>query len=338
MANFTPSNLLAAQVLLADKYKAPEMRMKVTPVLNLGLQNQNILIPSAQTIKTRDDRAVYAFLLNRTSRAATSTRAAAHTGNRGDSTSQTLTWATYADKFSISVKQLDNNIFDFNQTFAQQIENAMKNIIVSAESYAVGLLQTNRTVINAATAGGSFNATNYAFEIAGGTQFYQKVKSMMRQNKYNDGQFDVITNSDAFINAEYQASQGAGNNANTQFQFNGLNIAESIELTDSNYPSTSVALCMPKGAFAALPWIPKQNREGRGSYDSYLGGYGSMADPFGLGITFAVHGYSARTDTSASNGNVQDDLMEFELSVDLAFPTSPLSTATESVIFEAVAV
>lgn len=338
MANFTPSNLLTAQVLLADKYKAPEMRMKVTPALKMGLNNQNILIPSAQVIKTRDDRAVKAYLLSRSSRAAGSGRVHNHAGSRGDSIEQTLTWATYSDKFSISIKQLDNNIFGFNETFAQQIENAMMNIIISAETYAVGQLQTNRSQVNLATAGGTWDATNDVFEIAGTTQFFQKLSSMMRQNKYNANQFDVITNSDAQIVAEYLAAQGAGNQVNSQFQLGAFTIAESIELSDSNYSSTSIALCMPKGSYAALPWIPKQNREGYGNYNSYSGGYGSMQDPWGLGITFAVHGYEDRADTSASNGDEQDNLLEFELSVDLAFPTSPLSTANESVVFEAAAV
>jgi len=337
MANFSPSNLVAAQSMLQDRFKAPENRFKPSPVMSMGLKNQGILIQDYASLRTREDRAVYAYLLNRTKRSTTSSRTHNHTGNRGDSTQMSLTWTTFTDKFSLSLKQLDNNTFDFNTALAHQIENAMKNIIESAETYIVGNLQTNRSQVNDATANGTFNATNDVFEISSTTQFWQILKSMMRQNDYK-GMFDVITNSWGFVDAEYQAAQGQSNSSNTSFQFQGMNIAESYELADANYANTNVSLIMPEGGFAVLPWIPKQNRAGYGDYTTYNGGYGSLADPFGLGVDFAVHGYSERADASASNGSTQDDVMQFELSVDLAIPLAPVTTANETVVFEAAKV
>ena len=337
MSNFSPTNLAKAQALLQKKFSSPEGRMKPSPVVSMGLSNSNLLIPGHEQLRTREDRTVEANILKRTSRATTSSRTHNHSGSRGDSFVLALSWATFVDKFSISLKQLDNNVFGFEAVLAQQLENAMKNIIESIETYIVTLLQSERTQINSATAQGSFNATNYAFEISKATQFYQIIKAMMRKNNYQ-GAYDVITNANAFINAEYQASQGAGNNQNTNFQFQGLNIVESNDLTDSNYAATDVALVMPVGSFGILPWIPKQNRNGYGDYNSYTGGYGSMRDPFGLGLDFAVHGYAQRADASASNGDTQDLLLDFELSVDIAAPISPLSTATETVVFEAALV
>lgn len=337
MANFSPSNLVAAQLMLQDKFKSPENRFKASPVMSMGLKNQGILVQDYQSLRTREDRALYAYLLNRTKRSTTSSRTHNHSGNRGDSTQMSLTWTTFVDKFSLSIKQMDNNMVGFNETLAHQIENAMKNIIESAETYIVSNLQTNRTQVNDATANGTFNATNDVFEISSSTQFWQILKSMMRQNDYK-GMFDVITNSYGFVDAEYQAAQGQSNAANTQFQFQGMNIAESYELADTNYPATNISLIMPEGGFAVLPWIPKQNRNGYGDYSTYNGGYGSLSDPFGLGMQFAVHGYSERADASASNGSAQDDVMQFELSVDLAIPLAPLSTANETVIFEAAKV
>lgn len=337
MANFTPSNLLTAMAMVSDKYKAPENRVKPSPVLQLGLKNQSILIPNATELRKREDRTVKAFLLARTSRAAGSTRAHNHTGNRGDSIEQTLSWTIYSDKFSISVKQLDNNLFEFNQVLAQQMDNAIKNILASAETALVTNLASEKTEVNAATYNGTFDATNDTFEIASEARFFQYLKSMMRQNNYNT-ELDVVANSIAFANAEYQRSQGAGNSSNTNFQFGGMEIVESYELADANYPGSDLVLAMPKGSFGVLPWIPKQNREGRGDYNSYLGGYGSIMDPYGLGLEIAIHGYTSRADTSASNGNAQDDLMEFELSVDLAPAIAPLSVSTETPIFQAARV
>jgi hypothetical protein len=56
-----------------------------------------------------------------------------------------------------------------------------------------------------------------------------------------------------------------------------------------------------------------------------------------MGHTFALHGYAQRSDTSASNGDTQDVLMEFELSLDSSYNKAPLSYTTgrtDSVIIE----
>jgi hypothetical protein len=54
----------------------------------------------------------------------------------------------------------------------------------------------------------------------------------------------------------------------------------------------------------------------------------------GSGLNFAVHGYALRADMSASNGVAQDNQMEFEISVDIATALCPLSTASETIVYE----
>lgn len=336
MANFSPTILAKAQLALSKKFQAPENRFKATPVLSMGLGNKGLL-PGYEDARKRETRSVEENLLIRSKRSTTTSRTHNHSGNRGDSATLPLTWSIFADKFSISMKQLDDNVFSFEQALMQQFENAMMNILTDIETNVVTYLQSERTEVNAATAGGTFDATNDCFEISSSTQFFQIISSMMRQNNYR-GLLDVVVNPLGFIDAEYQKAQGAGNDANLTFQFGDKTIAESIELADANYTNGALALVMPKQSFAILPWIPKQNRQGKGDYNSVLGGYGSMMDPFGLGIEFAVHGYTERADTSASNGNTQDDLMQFELSVDIAKVLAPLSTANETVVFQAAKV
>lgn len=337
MANFSPSNLVKAQLMVNDRYKAPENRYKQTPVLQLGLQYANQLIPDAAAMRTREDRSVSAYLLARSKRTAGSTRTHNHSGNRGDSIEQALTWGIYSDVFSISLKQMDTNLFGFETTLSQQLENAMKNVVEKAETSVLTALIASKSAINIATKNGTFNAINGAFEITGQDRFYQYLKSMMSQNFYS-GEIDVIADPIAYANAEYQSAQGAGNATNSGFQFNGMNIVLSNELANATYPGADVVLSMQRGSFGLIPWIPKENRMGWGDYNSYVGGYGVINDPWGLGLTFAVHGYSNRADASASNGSAQDVLMEFEVSLDLASAVAPLSTATETPIFQAVKV
>lgn len=325
MANFSVANLLTAQTMVAAKYAKPEMRMKPAPVFNLLSGNENFLIVGAETLKTRDDRAIEAHLLSRTKRSAGSARAYDHTGTIDESQKVTLSWTTKSDKFAISLKLLDKSLFDFNTVLANKFEQACMNILEDKETEAVAYLRAQRATQNPTLKGASFNSDTDSVEIAVSNEnkFFQHLKSVARQNMFS-GNLDVIADSLMAINAEFLGAQGAGNATNYGFQFGGLNIAESIELSDDAY-ADGIVLTMPQGSVAALNWIPKQNRQGWGDYNSSVGGYGSFSF---LGYNFAVHGYAARADTSAANGDTQDVQMEFEVSLDSSFNKSPLDYTT----------
>lgn len=334
MANFDTSNLLTAQTMVADKYKGAEMRMKPAPAFSLLTSNANILIVGAETLKTRDDRAIEAHLLARTKRAAGSARAHNHTGTIDDSAKITLTWTTKSDKFTISLKLLDKSVFDFNTVLANKLEQACMNILEDKETEAIAYLRAQRATQQPTLKGVTFNATNDVVEVDATeeSKFFARVRSAMRQNMFS-GQLDIIADANIAVSAEFLAAQGAGNATNYGYQFMGLNIAESIELDDSNY-AVGAAMVMPAGSVGALNWIPKQNRQGWGDYNSYVGGYGTFSF---MGYQFALHGYAGRADTSANNGDAQDVTMEFEVSLDSSFNKSPLSyttNRTDSVIIE----
>jgi hypothetical protein len=326
MANFDVSNLLTAQTMVSDRYKQPEMRMKPAPAFGLLTSNDNFLIVGAETLKTRDDRAIEAHLLSRTKRTAGSARAHNHTGTINDSQKVTLTWTTKSDKFAISLKLLDKSVFDFNTVLANKLEQACMNILEDKETEAIAYLRAQRATQQPSTLKGStFNATNDAIEIdaANASSLIARIKSAMKQN-YFGGQLDLIADSNLQIAIDALAAQGGSNATNTAYQFPGVRIVESVELADSNY-AAGIAIGMPQGSVGALNWIPKQNRQGWGDYNSYNGGFGTFSF---MGYTFALHGYASRTDTSASNGDVQDVTMEFELSLDSSFNKAPLDYTT----------
>ena len=334
MANFSASNLIKAQARIQSMFTEAERRTKVSPALTLAMKNLSILIPSHEVLRTREDRPVSGYMLTRSKRAATTQRTYNHTGVRGDSKEIPFTWQTTGDKFTISLKQMDNNIFGFEETLAAEIYNACLNIHEDIETKLLDYLLTNKTQVNNATKNGTWSAENHAFEIAADDKgtFYQRLKSMMRQNNYR-GTYDIIADSLLSVAAEQLAAQGAGNATNTAFQFAGLNIAESIELTDDTYEN-GVVLAMPAGGYALQPWMPRQNRMGHGDYNSYVGGYGSIADPMGSGLQFAVHGYTQRADTSDDNGSEQDDVLEMEITMDFSPALMPVSVENETVVFE----
>ncbi len=336
MANFDTSNLLTAQTLVQKKYAAPEMRMKPAPAFALLTANSNFLIESAEVLRTREDRAIEAHLLARTKRTSGSTRVYNHTGTFDDSAKVTLTWTTKSDTFKISLKLLDKSVFDFNTVLANKFEQACMNILEDKETEAIAYLRAQRATQQPTIKGGTFNSTTDAVEIDAADieakRFFARLRSIMRQN-YFSSNLDVIADSNVIVTAEYLAAQGSGNATNYGYQFQNMNIAESVELDDSNYTAGSV-LAMPAGSVAALNWIPKQNRQGRGDYNTYVGGYGTFNF---MGYTFAVHGYAQRADTNATNGSEQDVVMEFEVSLDSSYNKAPLSyttNRTDSVIVE----
>lgn len=344
MANFSPSNVVDAQTTLVASFTEAEMREKILPSMQLGLKNKDVMVKDVEQLRLREDRAVNGYAMTRQVRTPGSGRSATHTGDRGDSMALPFTWTTYSDTFSISLKQMDTNIFSFNQAMAQGIRNCILNIHDAIETDSIDYLLTNRNqVVNTTTPVGSrvtWNASTNFHEIgaADAKQYTQLIKAVMRANKYNGNRFDAIYDSQTEVNASFYNSQGGGNSQNTMFQFTGMEINPSIELADANY-TNGLSLVMQPGTFSMIPWIPKQNREGHGDYNSYLGGYGSIIDPvtnpngiYSGGLVFALHGYALRADTSSQNGVAQDDEMEFELSVDIARALTPLSIANASVV------
>lgn len=337
MANFDVGNLLTAQTMVSDRYKQPEMRMKPAPAFSLLTSNSNFLIVGAETLRTRDDRPIEAHLLARTKRTSGSARAYNHTGTIDDSQKVTLTWTTKSDKFAISLKLLDRSVFDFNTVFANKLEQACMNILEDKETESIAYLRAQRATQQPASLKGlTFNAATDVAEVAAADveakRFFARLRSLMRQN-YFSGNLDVIADSNVIVTAEFLAAQGVGNATNYGYQFMGMNIAESVELNNTDYTGGSV-LAMPQGAVGALDWIPKQNRQGWGDFNNYVGGYSTFSF---MGHTFALHGYAQRADTSATNGDAQDVSMEFELSLDSSFNKAPLSYTTDrtdSVIIE----
>jgi hypothetical protein len=337
MANFDTSNLVTAQTIIDDKYAQHEMRSKLYPALRLLLGNSPFIQGDTNTLRTREDRPIETHMLARTRRNSGTARAHNHTGTFDDSAKVSLSWAIKSDVTSISLKLLDRSLFDFNTILANKMEQCMLNVIEDLETAAIAYLEAQKTQYCASLAANiaNYNSTNDAVEIsaANKARFYQLLKSVMRTNNYRSN-LDIIADSQLYVDAEFYGAQGGGNATNTAFQFLGMNIAESTEMSDANYTNGFV-YAMPQGAACTLTWIPQQNRAGWGDYNSYVGGYGMMSDPFGLGIDFAVHGYAQRSDTSSSNGATQDVTMEFEVSVDYSNNKAPLTqNSNETPIFK----
>lgn len=333
MANYAASVLAEAQLILNDRFASPEKRLKTSGVIGSFLKNSSLAIPNIGDLRTKEERPEKAYFFNRSKRAATGGRSFNHTGTVGDSTEVALSYQQFKDVAQTSMKRSDNNVMAEAAILANELDNIFKNIHEEVDSAALTYLTTNKTTVNAGGPNGGFDGTTNVFEIHPDNlqRSIQYAKAMLRQNHYK-GSYDAILDGLWYSEAEYLASQGNMNATNYGFQMGGVNFSEAQGYSDAGY-TAGLGLWIPEGTIGVVDWIPVQNRRGEGDYDSVLGGYGTITDPY-TGLQFAVHAYSQRADTSASGGDAQDVVKEWEVSVDLSFNKSPLSVAGESTIFE----
>lgn len=351
MANFTPSNLVAGQALFNQKYKSAEWRLPDTAVLASMFTGAKAN-PALAALRTREDRSVYGYLPIRRSKGSATERLYNHTGNRGDSAQVALSWNSIVETFSISLKQNDNNVISFEENYAAQLNSAIYNVLERQESAILALIIADRTQINTGRINGTWNPTDYVMEVTGGdnaAKFFQNVRTSMKNNLYRSN-IMVIADSLAWMNGEFGAAQGPQNGTNLGYQFNGMTIAMTTNEIDSG--ANGAALAFPMDLAGIVPWIPKQNRKPLDPMAamSYNGDFGQVMVPVYddkgnqvYTLDMAIHAYAERADTSASNGNKQDLVMQVEVSLDLAYVSAELSTLratgdfagkTDSVIYQ----
>lgn len=338
MANFQLSNWAKAQLRLADAFNTPEMKHKLASIYNVFSRQTEFTIEGVRNLKLREDRPQEAYFLTRQKRTTTgSARSFQHSGVDGDSAKIDITFDSFVDKFSVSLKRTDNNLYNFTDALNQNLLNAMLNIHEDVETAAYTYLDTNKSQVNIATRLGSFETAtpNYVWETpeAQKDDFFRNNKSMMRQNFYGGPTYNVIADPAIAALAEKQMAQGQGNQTNLGYQFPGIDLVEATEIDDATY-TKGISYFTAPNTLAVIDWIPVQNRNGVGSME-----YATKDNPFftnmihpTLGVPCAVHFYKEGADTSASNGDEQDVVWQFEVSVDLSFNHAPLSTANATPI------
>jgi hypothetical protein len=337
MAYFVPSALVAGQAKFNERMLSGEWRLPDSVAFNAA-QKSVIANPSLNDIRTREDRSVYAYFPIRQTAIGSSARAYNHTGARGDSLSKTITWTTFAEPFSISIKQADNNIFSFAEMYAATLKNACFNLIARADAWFVAALLADKTQYSAGGGKGAWNGSSLNTEIPLSEQnyFFQNARQLMQFNLYR-GQLIAIADDPALVLAQRLQALGSANAVNYGFQFSGIDVLGTTRtILGSSYGGS--ALVYENGLVAVEPWIPKQNRKAldENLAYSYNGDYGQFFMPSLPGVPFAIHAYSLRADNASLGGYTQDLQMEVEVSFDLAYVSAPISTfrsASDSVVY-----
>lgn len=338
MAFYASADLVKAQLRISSE---AEQRFRVPALWKKFLDGAAGFVPGYMEARTSERRAVETNYKKRTARTlATTGRAHNHTGNNGDSGVLALSWTTYSDPFSQTLKQGHSNVFQHQEQFEDMLMNSVINFAEGLETTSTAYLFNNRSGVNVATQEGTFNATQDVFEIpiTDTTNGYhprapQITKMIMDNNKYQNMNFVIACDTVAYNKFDFLLHQGAANSVNTSFQFSGMTFIHSPGLYALAgalaAPYTDGFWCVvPEGMIAALPWIPKENRQG---VITQVNRYSQILNPVD-GLNYAFHAYDARADGSALGGEKQDVLVQYELSTDVALHTLPLSVAGETVI------
>jgi hypothetical protein len=334
MANYASSVLVNAQAKLATKYNEAELRRKNRPVLDMAVKNVPYCLPDHQALKVAEARTVEVKYMKKKAAGSATAKVASHTGTKGDSGTLNLSWGTIVEKFYTSRKQAQNNVIAFEAMMQHELEQAIQNIKDRAETAGLAALVAARCQIAApATSGaGTWDATNFALDItAANASYFAQLAKQFMFGRYYRGEFDVIA--DLIQNGSFErvANQGAGNQTNTGFQFNGLNIAPTTETILAAKTGGS-CIIMPSGSFAGLVWNDPLNRKGDDNGQNAVGMLGTLADPFGSGVVFDVSHYVVRGDESANGGHVQDIVDQWEVSLNIGWAVPPISTTSDSAI------
>jgi hypothetical protein len=337
MPNYVPTALYTAQAKIIAKAQAAELRIREPRVFKT-IKASGDLILNTKDLRTREDRAVEAPYLLRSSRTANIQRTHDHTGVAGDSGIMSLAYTTYGDKFSISLKQAGKNFFSQEEMFMNEVTNVIGNCIESIELAATNFLFSNKSGVNPVNVEGVYNTTSDTFEVSeltNGQRFVQIIKSTMRLLKYT-GTLDVYCNTVAYNKIQYQLAQGSANQNNLSFQDGGINYINADFLggivagvTETAAYTKGYCIAVPTGTVGVADWIPAENRRG---YQSEVQTYGTFSNPVD-GLLYASHIYRARANGTTVGGFTQDEITQYEYTVDLAFEKAPLSVSTESSIF-----
>ncbi|MBU3661003.1 MAG: hypothetical protein FGM14_14095 [Flavobacteriales bacterium] len=334
MANYTSANLVKAQIALRGAFANQDMRFVNPAVHKLFFSNSENFFPNYTELRTSEKRTIEAPFFVKSQRNLTTGRTHNHTGNGGDSSVLTPTWLSRSDDFSMTLKQQDSSVLQGQ--FEHELFNSVRNHMIGLEALASDTLLNNRTGVNVATNQGTFDSTNDVFEINAtnyGTKAAFIAKLVMEINGYSN---DLVFVCDpiSYTDFMFLAANGATNATNTSFQFMGIEFIKDLSLTakaltiDAAY-SKGFWEVVPRNTIGGLAWIPKQNRDGR---TTSVNTYGAITNPFD-GLQYGIHNYETRADGTSVNGEKQDVLTEFQLSIDVAYEIAPLSTATESPVF-----
>lgn len=333
MPNLTDTQLLSAITKAHNTIMgAPEFRDYEHSALKLALASESDVFRNLNQLKQSDEQPTKVDLIKRVYTASGTAKSASHSAAAfADSFVKDITYLKRVQKFKVSYKQADNNRFGYQEILQSEIKNKLMSMYADLSTYFTGWLDTNRTQVAVDSLIDFDEVTNYRFDNPSGEAdfLFENIKAAMRKNKYMTP-LDVVA--DQGIAKKYRklASNGTMNADNTAYQIPGIDLVEEPQLA-----SADSAYVWQKGLVGMTTWNEPMNRRGEGSVGDNQGLFTTFRDPI-LGYDHDLHVVRSIADTSASGGNVQDVVDEFEMTTIFTVQGAFESTANATPIFKFV--
>ena len=335
MANLTATQLLKAIVKAQNSiFGEAEMRTYQHSLLGRLIANENQVFTNLNALKQSDEQPTKAILFNRVYTASGTAKTAAHSGAFGDSFEKDIAYIKRVQPFAVSYKQAANNQFTYEEILSSQMRNAIMNLYEDISAYAVSWLDTNKSQVGTDSiipfvetgAPAPFEFQNPA---ASKDRFFDYLKAAMRKNKYIPT-YDVV--GDQTNAAEFRriAAQGSGNATNLSYTIPGLDYIEEEQIANT---ANGIAYAWQKGMVGMTSWNERLNRQGFGDPGDNQGFFTTVQDPV-FGLLHDLHIKRDISDTSASNGNPQDVVDQYELTTIFTIQGAFISNANETSIFK----
>lgn len=332
MANYQSTLLPDLMARYNEEVQArTELRTGRKPFVMETMQASNILQPELLIeAKESTKRPINAnWLLLPTSTSGTA-RETSHTGPNGDSNTEELVWSELTEKFSFSKAKLDDNLINFDYATAWQFRTAVDKLLTRLESAGITYLEAAKSGVNANNEQlGTWDDALDTFKIAASDISRSPYIGIdnMEQNNYQP-MYTVVADNSTYAKYMEIMAQGQANQTNNGWQlFDEFEMMKSNDLTPGTFQG--ISYWFPKNSIGLLTWIPYANRLGRGDRpESQNGILTTWVDPRYPDLQIAMSMYTTRTDTSGTNGDVQDFVVQVELSFQYCFRKAELSSGT----------
>ena len=262
--------------------------------------------------------------LRRDTQTVNSNRASDLTGALGTSTSDSLTFVTYAREFTLSDDNARNNTQGAAKQLAYQMKNARMDIGADIETAAVAKLEAFLNTTDVSSPMSTWSSDNNWNLISNEDQdrYFNIMETEMQMRDYNSG-LQIVNYGTLNEMIAWQANQGTANSNNLTFQYGNKSFYTSNSITNSSDHVGTSYVC-EDNSLALVDWIPAKNREGLAQHAAFS--FTSIPDPFGMFDSLALGIQQKVQSSAATGGNTQDAVWVYEMSVDVAFYIPTITT------------
>ena len=343
MADFSATVLQELRAKVTEKNsKEFEMRKSFGDALTPFMEDASITMPDHAAIKTnlvQTEKSLY--IKNKDFTISTSGKSCTPSGEECDSATVSLTWHPMTAVIRMSEKKFKNNEYGRMDAYAAALFNMEKSMFYGTtglEKAMLTYLNTNRTYVNALSAGSGHNtwigAPSYIVNVLNAdiARFYDYAKPEMQLNNY-DG--DIIDIHSTMWNAElaHYAAQGTANSTNTSYQFDGFSKYATNNLALSSYYK-HIHYLIPRGGVSLLTWDGENRRLPHYNVQKGTNIWTSYDSLFKPGITMDLFIYETCGNTTDEGGSKQDLITNMEFTLWYAILKAPISVSDETPIFK----